>query len=43
MSDNCKLTKLDIGDNNLTHEGAKYLSDALMSDKCNLTKLACNI
>jgi hypothetical protein len=30
---------LDITCNNLTHEGAKHLSDALMSDKCKLIEL----
>ena len=39
MSDNCKLTELDISHNSLTHTCAKHLSDALMSDKCKLTKL----
>ena len=38
-SDNCKLTELDISDNELKDEGAKYLSDALKSDNCKLTEL----
>ena len=36
---NCKLTELNISSNELTHVGAKYLSDALKSDNCKLTEL----
>ncbi|XP_046841908.1 NLR family CARD domain-containing protein 3-like [Xenia sp. Carnegie-2017] len=38
-SENCKLTKLDLGNNNIGYESAKYLRDALESESCKLTEL----
>jgi hypothetical protein len=39
-NENCQLTELHLFKTDLTNElGPKYLSDALMSDKCKLTTL----
>ena len=38
-SANCKLTKLDVSENELTAKGAKCLSDALKSANCKVTEL----
>ena len=36
---NCQLTELHMGDNNLTDESVRCLSDALKSENCKLTEL----
>jgi Ran GTPase-activating protein (RanGAP) involved in mRNA processing and transport len=38
-NENCQLTELHLNDYDLTDEDVKCLSDALISDKCKLTKL----
>jgi Leucine-rich repeat (LRR) protein len=38
-SENCKLTKLDLGGIEITGQSVEYLSEALKSKNCKLTKL----